>query len=90
MPQQHLCLSLRQVRYAVGSARSAGGVTEILSGVDVTAHPGQVTVIIGPNGAGKTTTLNCAQGLVRPRPALSSCWAKTPIEPAPTSGPGSG
>ncbi|GAA4833251.1 ABC transporter ATP-binding protein [Garicola koreensis] len=66
MSQQPLCLSLRQVRYAVGSARSAGGVTEILSGVDVTAQPGQVTVIIGPNGAGKTTTLNCAQGLLRP------------------------
>ena len=54
------------MRYAVGSARSAAGVTEILSGVDITAQSGQVTVIIGPNGAGKTTTLNCAQGLLRP------------------------
>lgn len=66
MPQLDPCLRLRQVRYAIGSARSAGGVTEILSGVDITALPGQVTVIIGPNGAGKTTTLNCAQGLLRP------------------------
>lgn len=66
MPQQQPCLSLRQVRYAVGSARSAGGSKEILSGVDIAALPGQVTVIIGPNGAGKTTTLNCAQGLLRP------------------------
>lgn len=57
---------MRSVRYAVGSARSAAGVTEILSGVDITAMPGQITVIIGPNGAGKTTTLNCAQGLLRP------------------------
>lgn len=66
MPQLDPCLRLRQVRYAIGSARSAVGVTEILSGVDITALPGQVTVIIGPNGAGKTTTLNCAQGLLRP------------------------
>ncbi|WP_022872495.1 ABC transporter ATP-binding protein [Nesterenkonia alba] len=60
------CLTLSQVRYAVGSARSASGVKEILSGVDVTARRGEVTVIIGPNGAGKTTTLACAQGLIRP------------------------
>lgn len=66
MPQPSPCLNLRQVRYAVGSARSAVGVTEILSGVDITARHGHVTVIIGPNGAGKTTTLNCAQGVVRP------------------------
>lgn len=64
--QQEPCLELRQVRYTVGSARTAEGLTDILSGVDITARVGQVTVIIGPNGAGKTTTLNCAQGLLRP------------------------
>lgn len=41
-------------------------MTEILSGVHLTARRGEVTVIIGPNGAGKTTTLSCAQGLLRP------------------------
>lgn len=66
MPQHAPCLTLHQVRYAVGSARSTNGVTEILSGVDITARRGEVTVIIGPNGAGKTTTLSCAQGLLRP------------------------
>lgn len=60
------CLRLAGVRYAVGAASSARGVTEILSGVDLTARRGEVTVIIGPNGAGKTTTLSCAQGLLRP------------------------
>jgi ABC-2 type transport system ATP-binding protein len=60
------CLRLANVRYAVGTASSARGVTEILSGVDLTARRGEVTVIIGPNGAGKTTTLSCAQGLLRP------------------------
>lgn len=66
MPSSAVCLRLSQVRYAVGSARSAKGVTEILSGVDLSARRGEVTVIIGPNGAGKTTTLSCAQGLIRP------------------------
>ncbi len=66
MPQHPPCLSLRQVRYAVGSARQASGVREILRGVDFTARRGEVTVLLGPNGAGKTTTLSCAQGLIRP------------------------
>ncbi|WP_300343194.1 ABC transporter ATP-binding protein [Nesterenkonia sp.] len=66
MPSSTPCLTLTQVRYAVGSARSAAGVTEILAGVDLTARRGEVTAVIGPNGAGKTTTLGCAQGLLRP------------------------
>lgn len=66
VPQPAACLTLSQVRYAVGSTRSTRGVTEILSGVDVTARRGEVTAVIGPNGAGKTTTLSCAQGLLRP------------------------
>ncbi len=66
------CLSMRDVRYAVGSGTSdamgsgTSGVREILRGVDLLAHPGEVTVLLGPNGAGKTTTLSCAQGLVKP------------------------
>lgn len=66
MPQHPPCLSLRQVRYAVGSARRPTGVREILRGVDFTARRSEVTVLLGPNGAGKTTALNCAQGLLRP------------------------
>ncbi|GAA1143156.1 ABC transporter ATP-binding protein [Nesterenkonia lutea] len=66
MPQQPPCLTLRHVRYAVGSARSSRGLTEILRGVDLTARSGEVTVLLGPNGAGKTTTLSCAQGLLHP------------------------
>ncbi|WP_246126238.1 ABC transporter ATP-binding protein [Nesterenkonia populi] len=60
------CLILSDVRYALGSARAASGVKEIISGVDITARRGEVTVVIGPNGAGKTTTLGIAQGLLRP------------------------
>ncbi|MGJ9371562.1 ABC transporter ATP-binding protein [Nesterenkonia sp. CF4.4] len=66
MPQHPPCLTLRHVRYAVGSARSPQGLKEILRGVDLTARSGEVTVLLGPNGAGKTTTLSCAQGLLHP------------------------
>lgn len=78
MPASALCLSLTGVRYALGSARSASGVTEILSGVDLTARRGEVTVIIGPNGAGKTTTLGCAQGLIRPSAGTVSLLGQDP------------
>lgn len=66
MPQHPPCLSLRQVRYAVGSSQRTAGVKEILRGVDFTARSGEVTVLLGPNGAGKTTALGAAQGLLRP------------------------
>lgn len=66
MSSSAVCLSLSDVRYAIGTASSAKGVTDILSGVDLNARLGEVTAIIGPNGAGKTTTLACSQGLIRP------------------------
>lgn len=37
----------------------------ILSGIDLTLHPGRVTVLIGPNGGGKTTLLRALLGHVR-------------------------
>jgi branched-chain amino acid transport system ATP-binding protein len=39
------------------------GAVEVLTGVDLTAAAGQITVIIGPNGAGKTTLFNCLSGV---------------------------
>ena len=40
------------------------GAREVLAGVDVSAHAGEVTAVIGPNGAGKTTLLRAVAGLV--------------------------
>jgi ABC-type multidrug transport system ATPase subunit len=42
------------------------GPTRALSGVDLTLHAGQVTVIEGPNGAGKSTLLELLSLLARP------------------------
>ncbi len=39
------------------------GQHHILQGVDLTVHPGRVTVLLGRNGAGKTTTLMTVMGL---------------------------
>jgi iron complex transport system ATP-binding protein len=42
------------------------GAREVLSGLDFSAHAGEVTAVIGPNGAGKTTLLRAVAGLLRP------------------------
>ena len=50
---------------ARGVAKRYGKV-EALTGVDLTARPGEVHGLLGPNGAGKTTLLRVLLGLVRP------------------------
>ena len=42
------------------------GEIEVLTGVDLAVHPGEVFGILGPNGAGKTTMLRVASGLHGP------------------------
>lgn len=43
---------LDQVRFSYGDRG------EVLSGVSLTAHPGQVVALVGPSGAGKTTLVS--------------------------------
>ena len=38
----------------------------VVSGVDLTVRPGEVTAIVGPNGAGKSTLLHTAAGDLPP------------------------
>ena len=40
---------------------------DILSGVDLVAHPGEITTLIGPNGCGKSTLLKTLSKILRPR-----------------------
>jgi ABC-2 type transport system ATP-binding protein len=49
---------------ATGIAKSFGG-RAALSGVDLTAQPGQLHGLLGPNGAGKTTLMRVLLGLVQ-------------------------
>ncbi len=40
---------------------------EVLHGIDLTIHRGDVIAVLGPNGAGKTTFVKHAIGLLKPR-----------------------
>ncbi|HEY1369331.1 MAG TPA: ABC transporter ATP-binding protein [Gaiellaceae bacterium] len=40
---------------------------DVLQGVDLDLHDGEVVALLGRNGVGKTTLLNTVMGLVRPR-----------------------
>ena len=45
----------------------------VLSGVDFSAQPAEVTAVIGPNGAGKSTLLRALAGLL-PADMPAPCW----------------
>jgi len=38
------------------------GPREVLTGVDLDVHAGEVVCLLGPNGAGKTTTIEVLEG----------------------------
>ncbi|MCL1631476.1 amino acid ABC transporter ATP-binding protein [Sporolactobacillus sp. CPB3-1] len=42
------------------------GIHEILKGIDLTVHQGEIVVIIGPSGSGKSTLLRCLNCLEVP------------------------
>jgi branched-chain amino acid transport system ATP-binding protein len=46
--------------------RAGYGVIDVLHGVDLVLHPGEVVALLGPNGAGKSTTLGVASGQIQP------------------------
>ena len=52
---------MEQVTKVYGSGEAA---VRALDNVDITANPGEVTVVMGPSGGGKTTFLTIAGGLL--------------------------
>lgn len=46
----------------VRDLRMRYGSSDVLAGVDFTAHRGEVLTLLGPNGAGKTTTIEILEG----------------------------
>ena len=49
---------------ALHSVFGGYGGTEILHGISLEVHPGEIVVIIGPNGAGKSTAMKSVFGLL--------------------------
>ena len=50
---------------AIGVDAGYGGI-EVVRGLDLEVHPGEVVTLLGSNGAGKTTTLLCLAGELSP------------------------
>ena len=50
----------------VRGLRCGYGSCEVLAGIDLDVHPGELVGLLGPNGSGKTTLLRAATGIVKP------------------------
>ena len=53
------------------------GAIHAIKDISFNVNEGEIVALIGANGAGKSTTLKTVSGLLRPRPAPSSLWART-------------
>ncbi|MCG9767761.1 ABC transporter ATP-binding protein [Pseudoalteromonas piscicida] len=42
------------------------GEYQVLQGLNLSVHQGEILALLGPNGAGKTTTINCLLGFLQP------------------------
>ena len=50
----------------LSAVRAGYGRIDVLHGIDLEVHPGEVFALLGPNGAGKSTTLGVASGQIVP------------------------
>jgi len=63
----------------IEALESGYGAVNVLWGIDLTVHEGDITALIGSNGAGKSTLMRTVSGLVRAR-AGRILWRGEPIE----------
>jgi neutral amino acid transport system ATP-binding protein len=60
-------VSARKVLQTEGVVAGYTEELDILNGVDIEVHEGEIVTIVGPNGAGKSTLMKTIFGLLRPR-----------------------
>jgi branched-chain amino acid transport system ATP-binding protein len=64
--QEGKSLSNGEPLLVVEAIRVGYGKMDVLHGVSLAIHPGEVVAIIGPNGAGKSTVIKTVVGLLKP------------------------
>ena len=74
MPASSPILSLHQIRKIYGK-------TEVLHGIDLDIHAGEVVALLGENGAGKSTVSNCISGTISPTSGTMT-WQGEAFAPA--------
>jgi ABC-2 type transport system ATP-binding protein len=67
----------------VGGLRKSFGRPEVLHGIDLDIHRGEVFGVIGPNGAGKTTTMRCLLDIIRPSAGFVRILGQNPRTAGP-------
>ncbi|MDR2896528.1 MAG: ATP-binding cassette domain-containing protein [Propionibacteriaceae bacterium] len=56
----------RPAAIAIDDLHKAFGANQVLKGIDLKVHTGEIFALLGSNGAGKTTTINICTGLLKP------------------------
>lgn len=59
-------MNTEEVLIRVSGLQKSFGDIEVLKGIDVDIHKGEVVVVIGPSGSGKSTFLRCLNRLEEP------------------------
>jgi ABC-2 type transport system ATP-binding protein len=63
----------------VRGLRMRYGDHDVLDGLDLDVHRGEVVVLLGPNGAGKTTTVEILEGFRRPSAGTVEVFGVDPL-----------
>jgi ABC-2 type transport system ATP-binding protein len=65
---------------SVRDLRMTYGTHDVLTGVDLDVHAGEVVCLLGPNGAGKTTTIEILEGFRLPSGGEVRVLGETPAD----------